>query len=138
MKTYIRSIIPFIVIFLIIIACGNTNKNEHAKSVQKEETVTTQKDKGVTKSDNSLDNKKTDSAPKKKKNKKKTTDNFSDNSNPRIEKPITPKIETYKPKYRIGAICCDGTRSAATGRGLVPITVEFVNGCIPNDRMNKH
>lgn len=117
MKTYIRSIIPFIIIFLIIIACGNTNKNEQTKSVQKEETVNTKKDKGETKSDFSSDNRQTDPAPKKKKNKKKTTDNFSDNSSSRIEKQIAPKIETYKPKYRIGAICCDGTRSSATGRG---------------------
>lgn len=117
MKTYVRSIIPLIVIVLIILACGNTKKNEQSTNTQKEETVNTQKDKGETKFDVTSKNEKTEPVPKKKKNKKKTTDNFSDNSSSRIEKQTTTKIETYKPKYRIGAICCDGTRSSATGRG---------------------
>lgn len=67
MKTLIRNFIPFIVIFLIAIACGSNKKDStNYKKVEKKQTQT----------------------------------------------------ETKK-KYgqRIGARCCDGTRSSATGSG---------------------
>jgi hypothetical protein len=107
MKAIARSLIPFLTVLLIVLACGNTKQKDSSIN-KKEETVNTQKEKGNTKSDSYSDSTSKDSNLKKKK-KKDSYNNFKDNS--------TSQVETYKPRYRIGAICCDGTRSSATGKG---------------------
>lgn len=105
MKAYIRSAIPFLIILLIVLACGNTKNKDTSNTTKKEETVNTQKEKELTTRDyeKNLDNETS------KKKKKKKNESYTDKT--------SPKVETYKPRYRIGARCCDGTRSYATGRG---------------------
>ncbi len=116
MKNHIKFFIAILALVLFTYSCSR--QNEPPKDVKKEVTTstkqsadtlessqTTSKDKQVTKTEPKKESVKT-----KREKKRKSTE-----TNPYKK---TQDYKSYsKTQYRIGAICRDGTRSYATGRG---------------------